>query len=76
MGDAGQAWRLIDRTNPVPDHMRDDRRAVIGYHHDLHAIVERKSFGVEDLFLCRGKSGEKGQARQKERQPAHDPEMF
>ncbi|KAF0231635.1 MAG: hypothetical protein FD175_543 [Beijerinckiaceae bacterium] len=40
MRDAGLALRIIRRAIAVIDHMRDDRRASIGDHHDLKPIGE------------------------------------
>ena len=37
------AGRLVGGADLVPDHLRDDRRAVIRDHHDLQAIVEREA---------------------------------
>ena len=42
MRKAGLAGRLIGGTDLVPDHLRDDRRAVIRNHHDLEPVVERE----------------------------------
>ena len=33
---------LVGRAHAVPDHVRDDRRAVIGDHHDFEAVRERE----------------------------------
>ena len=38
MRDAGLAGGLVGRADLVPDHMGHDRRAVVGDHHDLHAV--------------------------------------
>ena len=40
MGNAGLARFLIRRADLVPDHMGDDRGAMIGDNHDLQAIGE------------------------------------
>ena len=40
MRDAGLADRVIGRPVAVPDHVRDDRRAMIRDHDDLEAVVE------------------------------------
>ena len=50
--DAGTAHRFIRRPEPVPDHVDHDRRAVVGDHHDLHAIVETEGFGIEESGRC------------------------
>src|SRR5262245_56388766 len=36
------ARRLVGRADLVPDHMRDDRRAMIGNHYDLETVRQRK----------------------------------
>ena len=46
MREPGFAWRLVGRADLVPDHLRDDGRAVIGDHHHLQAVVERESGGT------------------------------
>ncbi len=40
MRDAGFARRIVGRAVAIPDHMGDDRRAMIRDHHDVHAVVE------------------------------------
>ena len=40
MGDARDALGLVGGADLVPDHVGDDRRAVIGDHHDLQAVGE------------------------------------
>ena len=40
------ARRLVGGADLVPDHVRDDRRAVIRDHHDLQAVVEREAGGT------------------------------
>ena len=42
MGDAGLAERIVGRAVAVPDHVGDDRRAVIGNDDDVEAVVERE----------------------------------
>ena len=42
MRDAGFARRLVGAADLVPDHVRDDRRAVVGDDDDLHAVVEHE----------------------------------
>ncbi len=36
----GFAGRLVGGADLVPHHVRDDRRAVVGDHHDLHPVRE------------------------------------
>ena len=48
------ARRLIGRADFVPDHMRDDRRAMIGNHHDLETVRQRE---VGDLGTDAGLRG-------------------
>ena len=43
MREAGFARRLVGRADLVPDHLRDDRRAVIRDHHDLQAVGKREA---------------------------------
>ena len=45
MGDAGLALRLIGRAHPIPDHVGDDGRPMIGNDHDLQAISESEGLG-------------------------------
>jgi hypothetical protein len=45
MRDARLARRIVGRAVLVPDHVGDDRRAVVGDHHDLHAVFKP---GVRD----------------------------
>ena len=49
--DAGFAWRLVGAADLVPHHMGDDRGAVIGDDHHLHAVVEQE---VRHLAVVRG----------------------
>jgi hypothetical protein len=46
MRQAGFARRLVGRADLVPDHLGDHRRAVIGDHDDLQAIIEREAGGT------------------------------
>ena len=45
MSDAGLARRLIGGTDPVPHHMRHDRRAVVGDHHHVHPVRQGEFSG-------------------------------
>ncbi len=45
MRKAGLARRLVRRADFVPDHMRHDRRAVIGDHEHVHAVLKREGLG-------------------------------
>lgn len=47
MGDAGFALRLVRGADAIPHHVRDDRHAVIGQHHDLHAVFELEGLSLE-----------------------------
>ena len=38
--------RLVGRADPVPDHVRDDRRAMIGDDDHLHAVRELELGGA------------------------------
>ena len=40
MGDARLAERIVGRAVAVPDHVGDDRRAMVGDDHDLEAVLE------------------------------------
>ena len=42
MRETGFAGRLVSRTHLVPDHMGDDRRAMIGHDDDFKAVVQGK----------------------------------
>ena len=42
MGDAGFAGRLVGAADLVPDHVGDDRRAVVGDDDHFHAVVEQE----------------------------------
>ena len=33
---------LVGGADAIPDHVRDDRRAMVGNDHDLHAVGERE----------------------------------
>jgi hypothetical protein len=44
---AGLAWRFVGRSHPVPKHVRDHRRSMVGDQDDLHAIRELEHVGVE-----------------------------
>ena len=46
VGDAGNAAHLVRRPDPVPDHVGDDRGAVIGDDDDLHAVGELELAGA------------------------------
>ena len=46
MREPGFARRLVGRADLVPDHLRDDRGAVIGDHHHLQAVAEREAGGT------------------------------
>ncbi len=46
MGDAGFAAHLVGGADPVPDHVGDDRRAVVGNDDDLHAVGELELGGA------------------------------
>ena len=39
-------WRLVGGADLVPDHLRDDGRAVIRDHDDLQAVVEGEAGGT------------------------------
>ena len=52
MGDAGFARRIVGRAVAVPDHVGDDRRAMIGNDDDVEAVRKR-----EIRHLRRGRSG-------------------
>ncbi len=56
MGDAGLAGRLVGRAHLVPDHVGDDRRAVIGNDHHLQAVREREvGHAMTGLVACLGR---------------------
>ena len=42
MRDAGLAGRLVGAADLVPDHVRDERRAMVGNDDDFHAVVEQE----------------------------------
>ncbi|MGY4299001.1 hypothetical protein ACVWXN_007096 [Bradyrhizobium sp. i1.4.4] len=46
MRESGFARRLVGGAGLVPGHLRHDRRAVIGDHHNLQAVVEREAGGA------------------------------
>ncbi len=58
------AGRLVGRADLVPDHLRHDRRAVIGDHHHLQPVVEREAGGA---FRGDGGLGAEAGARQRDR---------
>ena len=47
MRDARAPGLLIGGADLVPDHLGDDRCAVVGYDDDLHAVVEHETFGTK-----------------------------
>ena len=47
MRDTGFPAHLIGGTCPIPDHLNDNRRAVIFDHHSLHPVIESE---MSDLF--------------------------
>jgi hypothetical protein len=57
MRGAGTARRLVHGARPVPDHMGDDRRAVVADHHYLHAVIQGKAFGRKHLGVGRNGKG-------------------
>ena len=66
MRQARLAPLLVSGPDPVPDHVVHDRRAPVGHHDHLKAVVEGEAFGFEDAGLDGpGKSEqERGQASQ------------
>ena len=42
MGDARLAGRIVGGAVAVPDHVGDDRRAMVGDDHDLEAVLQRE----------------------------------
>ena len=51
MRQARNAGRIVHRAHLEPQHLRDDRGAVIGDHQHLHAVLQRE---LEDLRRWRG----------------------
>jgi len=49
MGGAGVSRLFVHGAGTIPDHVSDDRGAVIADHNDLHAVIQRKAVGREDL---------------------------
>jgi hypothetical protein len=54
MRDAGFAGVLVRRAEFIPDHMRDDRRAMIGDHDHLQAVFQGESFRIKVFRLGGG----------------------
>src|SRR4051794_41768861 len=63
----GLARRLVGRADLVPDHLRDDWRAVVRYHQDLEAVAqcERGGWIRRHRGLCASAGrGERGSGEQ------------
>ena len=57
MGDARLARRIVGRAVAIPDHMGDDRRAMVGNDDDVEAVGEgemRDLGGAEDMKTTSG----------------------
>jgi hypothetical protein len=60
MRDAGLGRRIIGRAVAIPDHVGDDRRAMVRHHHDIQAVAEpegldrRGQAGRRDMDRHRG----------------------
>jgi hypothetical protein len=50
MRQAGQPRRIVHAADTEPEHLRNDGRAMIGHHHDLHAVLQRE---LEDVIFLR-----------------------
>ena len=53
MRQARKARRIVDRADLEPDHLGDDRRAVIGDHQHLHAVLQART-GTPWALGCAG----------------------
>ena len=56
VSDAGDALGLVGGADLVPDHVGDDRSAVIGNHHDVHAVRQLELGGARfggGSLLCK-----------------------
>ena len=70
MREPGFAGRLVGGADLVPDHLRDDRRAVIRDHHDLQPVGKREAGGRlggdgglgESAPMSRGRAQAKSEA--------------
>ena len=62
MREAGFARRLVGGADPIPDHVGDDRRAVVGDDHDFEAVGERE---MRDIGAAGGLAA--GSARERAR---------
>ena len=60
MGEPRLARGLVGRADLVPEHVGDDRRAVIGNDHDLEAVRERE---MGDLWAAGGRGSSDHRAR-------------
>ena len=59
VGKAGLARHLVGGSDPVPDHLHDDRGAVILDHHRLQAVVQREAADAgRHLGQCRQRRGQ------------------
>ena len=58
MGNARRAGRFVGRADLVPNHMGDDRRAVVGQHHDFQAVFELEMSDVR-LRVGQRRAGKK-----------------
>ena len=54
MGQARNAGRIVDRAHLEPQHLGDDRGAVIGDHQHLHAVVQGELEKSVALCALRG----------------------
>src|SRR5215510_7623265 len=78
MRQSGLAWRFIRRTNPVPDHVRDHGRAMIGDDDKLQSVGQGEVCDFRAALL-RGERVEcQGAGKRNERQSCsgkHDMDL-
>ena len=59
MREAREPGRIVHRADLEPQHLRDDRRAVIGDDHDLHAVGQRELGNLWFGCVSRAEHGRK-----------------
>ncbi len=59
--EAGAAFGFVRRADHIPDHMRDDGRAVAGDDDEGQAIGQREDFGLEEAAFRRRGIGRRSQ---------------
>ena len=72
MGDTRLARLLVGGADLVPDHVGDNRCAVIGDHHHLKAVVQREALDVGAGFGAGWRVGEQHRGNHRREEPERD----